>query len=110
MTGDRLDRLKTYIKKYQDMCEVCTYLLSDFMCILYILQSIIQLVSKAYGKDFKFPKQHWVSHVIEEIEMKGAMTHCSARPGEGFFQEVRQAYDQTNKRNEDIQVFYIVFV
>lgn len=41
---------------------------------------------------------------MEEIRMKGALTHCSARPGESFFQEVRQAYEQTNKRDEDIQV------
>lgn len=64
----------------------------------------IKLVSRAHKKDFKFPKQHWVARVEEEIQMKGAMTHCSAHPGELFFQEVRQAYEQTNKQNEDVQV------
>ena len=32
--------------------------------------------------------------------MKGTMTHCSARLDESFFQEVRQMYEQTDKRNQ----------
>jgi len=61
-------------------------------------------VSEEHGKDFKFYKQHAVVHVIEDIEQKGATNNFNTRPGEGFLQEVEEAYNQTNKKNADIQV------
>ena len=63
-----------------------------------------QLVSQQYGKNFNFYKQHAISHVIEDIRQKGATPNFSTRLGEGFQQEVAEAYDQTNKRNPDRQV------
>lgn len=65
---------------------------------------VSQKVSQEYGKDFCFYKQHAASHVIEDIEQKGATNNFSTRPGEGFIQEVNEAYKQTNKRNADQQV------
>jgi hypothetical protein len=61
-------------------------------------------VSQVHSKDFNFYKQHAVCHVIEDIEQKGTTNNLNTRPGEGFFQEVGEAYDQTNKKNADIQV------
>lgn len=58
-----------------------------------------------HKKDFKFYKQHAVSHVIEDIEQKGTTNNFSTRPGEGFLQEVKEAYGQTNNKNADVQVF-----
>jgi hypothetical protein len=66
--------------------------------------SHIQLVSREYKKDFGFYKQHAISHVIEDIVQKGTTDNFSTRPGEGFIQEVNEAYGQTNKRNADAQV------
>ena len=63
-----------------------------------------QLVSQQYGKNFNFYKQHAISHVIEDIREKGATPNFSTRMGEGFQQEVAEAYNQTNKRNPDHQV------
>lgn len=61
-------------------------------------------MSNVHGKDFKFYKQHAVSHVVEDIEEKGTTNNFNTRPGEGFFQEVEEAYEQTNKKNADVQV------
>jgi hypothetical protein len=41
-------------------------------------------VTEKYGKSFTFYKQHWISHVIEDIEEKGTTDNYVARPGEGF--------------------------
>jgi hypothetical protein len=57
-----------------------------------------------HGKDFRFYKQHAVGHVVEDIEQKGTMNNYNMRPDEGFFQEVEEAYSQTNMKNEDLQV------
>lgn len=61
-----------------------------------------------YGKSFSFYKQHWISHVIEDIEEKGATDNYVARPGEGFHQEVQEAWDQTNNKNTDKQVCFFI--
>lgn len=63
-----------------------------------------QLVTKKYNKSFQFFKQHAASHVIDDIKEKGTTGNYSTRPGEGFLQEVEEAYNQTNKRNPDMQV------
>jgi len=65
---------------------------------------VSQKVSQEYGKDFRFYKQHAISHVVKDIEQKGTTDNFSTRPGEGFIQEVNEAYKQTNKRNADRQV------
>ncbi|KAK6966673.1 hypothetical protein R3P38DRAFT_2815922 [Favolaschia claudopus] len=57
---------------------------------------IMKKVSDEYGKNFNFPKQHATSHVIQDIRTKGTTNHFSTRPGEGFQQEAREAYNQTN--------------
>ncbi|KAJ7769544.1 hypothetical protein B0H14DRAFT_3116658 [Mycena olivaceomarginata] len=53
-------------------------------------------VADVYGKNFDFFKQHAVSHVVSGIWDKGTTNHGSTRPGEGFQQEAREAYKQTN--------------
>ncbi|KAJ7764182.1 hypothetical protein DFH07DRAFT_770589 [Mycena maculata] len=52
-------------------------------------------VSKHFGKDFNFFKQHAASHVRDTRD-KATTDHGSACPGEGFQQEVLKAYLQTN--------------
>lgn len=63
-----------------------------------------QKVSKEYGKNFAFFKQHYVSHVISDIRQKGTTDNLSTRPGEGFQQEAAEAYAQTNKKKAEKQV------
>jgi hypothetical protein len=43
-------------------------------------------------------------HVIDDIRRKGATKNFSTRPGEGFQQEVRETYNQTNFRELQVQV------
>jgi hypothetical protein len=61
-------------------------------------------VSKEQGKSFDFYKQHYVSHIIEDIRRKGTTDNTSTRPGEGFQQEAAEAYKQTNKKSAEKQV------
>jgi hypothetical protein len=68
-----------------------------------------QKVTEKYGKNFTFYKQHWISHVIEDIEEKGTTDNYVARPGEGFHQEVQEAWDQTNNKDTDKQVYLCHF-
>ncbi|KAK6984567.1 hypothetical protein R3P38DRAFT_2575663, partial [Favolaschia claudopus] len=75
MPESRLDRLATFIKDYEFWCSG---------------------ISDEYGKNFNFSKQHATSHVIQDIRTKGTTNHFSTRPGEGFQQEAREAYNQTN--------------
>jgi hypothetical protein len=63
-----------------------------------------QKVSKEHGKNFNFFKQHYVSHIIEDIRRKGTTDNTSTRPGEGFQQEAAEAFKQTNKKRAEKQV------
>ncbi|KAJ7754718.1 hypothetical protein B0H14DRAFT_2219703, partial [Mycena olivaceomarginata] len=60
-------------------------------------------VTVEYGKDFDFPKQHTVAHIIDDLreKLKGTTNHQTTRLGEGFHQEVKEAYAQTNGKDED---------
>lgn len=50
-------------------------------------------------------------HLPFDLRMKGSTDNYSTRPGEGFQQEVQQAFDQTNFRNTDSQAcVHIVLV
>lgn len=65
---------------------------------------IFQRVSAEYGKNFDFLKQHLVTHAIQDIEQKGTLDNYDTRVGEGFHQEVQEAYAQTNCKNTEPQV------
>ncbi|KAJ7201091.1 hypothetical protein GGX14DRAFT_659051 [Mycena pura] len=67
-------------------------------------QKYCERVKNEYDKDFNFYKQHAMAHVVEDITEKGAPPGYSTRPGEGFHQEVKEAFDQTNFRNTDPQL------
>lgn len=43
-------------------------------------------------------------HALADLRWKGCIDNYSTRPGEGFQQEVKQAYHQTNYKNVEIQV------
>ncbi|KAJ7826690.1 hypothetical protein B0H14DRAFT_3722265 [Mycena olivaceomarginata] len=47
---------------------------------------------------------HACAHVIPDIEDKGPPAGYSTRPGEGFHQEVKEAFNQTNFKNTDPQL------
>ncbi|PPQ88862.1 hypothetical protein CVT25_009588 [Psilocybe cyanescens] len=64
----------------------------------------VQKVTKEYGKNFQFPKQHWISHVALDIQQKGTTNNMSTHPGEGFQQEAAEAYKQTNKKKAEKQM------
>jgi hypothetical protein len=63
-----------------------------------------QKVTEKYKKSFNFYKQHWVNHIVDDIRNKGTTDNYVARPGEGFHQEVKEAWDQTNCKDTDQQV------
>lgn len=95
-------RLKGYIKKYEHFCTVCHLVLSNrgLQLISY------QKVAEKYGKNFDFPKQHASAHIIDDLREKGTTNHHTTRLGEGFHQEVKEAYAQTNGKDEDSQVSF----
>ncbi|KAF8576359.1 hypothetical protein K439DRAFT_1288195, partial [Ramaria rubella] len=80
-----------------------------------ILPCIVQLLptsspfklSDLYGKDFNFPKQHAPAHLGYDIVNKGATNNYGTRVGEGFQQEVQQAYIQTNGKKVEGQMITI---
>ncbi|KAH9970785.1 hypothetical protein BGW80DRAFT_1438007 [Lactifluus volemus] len=86
MTDRRLDRLKELIMDYEKYC---------------------MKVSKEFNKSFDFFKQHYVSHIISDIQQKGTTDNTSTRPGEGFQQEAAEAYKQTNKKQAENQMVRI---
>jgi len=103
MTDRRLKYLEGLIKDYERYCSVCGIFLLLSLGPL-ILQLHRQKVSKEYGKNFDFFKQHYVSHVILDIQQKGTTDNTSTRPGEGFQQEATEAYKQTSKKEAEKQV------
>ncbi|KAF8584403.1 hypothetical protein K439DRAFT_1646930 [Ramaria rubella] len=82
----KIQRMKGYLESYGYWCEK----LSDL-----------------YGKDFNFPKQHALAHLEYDIVNKGATNNYSTRVGEGFQQEVQQAYVQTNGKRVEGQMVTI---
>ncbi|KAG2148877.1 hypothetical protein DEU56DRAFT_729847 [Suillus clintonianus] len=83
MTEDRIQRLQGYIKTYMDYCS---------------------RVSTQYEKNFDFLKQHLTTHIIPDIRQKGTLDNYDTRVGEGFHQEVQEAYKQTNCKNTEPQM------
>lgn len=77
------------------------FLIPQFECWLMV---DCQLVAKQYGKSFDFPKQHGITHVVDDIQTKGSTGNQSTRPGEGSIQEVKQQYQRTNCRAVEKQV------
>ncbi|KAJ7651825.1 hypothetical protein B0H17DRAFT_1269904 [Mycena rosella] len=82
-TDERITRLRGYIKKYEKFCS---------------------RVATEYGKNFNFPKQHATAHAIDDLREKGTTNHHTTPLGQGFHQEVKTAYAQTNGKNEDAQL------
>ncbi|KAG1789218.1 hypothetical protein EV424DRAFT_1550329 [Suillus variegatus] len=83
MTEDRIKRLRGYIKTYMDYCSH---------------------VSTQYNKNFDFLKQHLTTHIIPDIRQKGTLDNYETRVGEGFHQEVQEAYKQTNCKDTEPQM------
>ncbi|KAJ7082343.1 hypothetical protein C8R43DRAFT_1092786 [Mycena crocata] len=81
-TEERITRLNGYIKNYEKLCSK---------------------VTQEYGKNFDWPKQHFTGHIVDDLREKGTTNHHTTRLGEGFHQEVKQVYAQTNGKNEDAQ-------
>ncbi|KAJ6470380.1 hypothetical protein C8R45DRAFT_1165958 [Mycena sanguinolenta] len=84
ITEQQTTRLRKYMARYEKYCK--------------------QRVSAEYGKDFAYYKQHACTHVIPDIHDKGPPVGYSTRPGEGFHQEVKEAFNQTNFKNTDPQL------
>ncbi|KAK7015802.1 hypothetical protein R3P38DRAFT_3321610 [Favolaschia claudopus] len=86
MPERRLQRLDELIKDYERRCSS---------------------VANKYGKNFDFFKQHSVNHVVNDLRERGTTNHGSTRPGEGFQQEAREAYEQTNGKDVAPQMNHI---
>jgi hypothetical protein len=78
----------------------------DFPLSIATLFMIIltQQISDRYDKNFNYPKHHTLIHLSSDLRRKAATDNYTTRPGEGFQQEVQQAYDQTNFRDVESQV------
>ncbi|KAJ7827364.1 hypothetical protein B0H14DRAFT_3720925 [Mycena olivaceomarginata] len=72
--------------------------------LIHCLRAYQRHVSKKYGKDFDFFKQHATSHIVDGIFQKGTANHGSTRPGEEFQQEATEAYNQTSFKNVAAQM------
>lgn len=48
-------------------------------------------------------------HALADLRRKGCIDGYSTRPGEGFQQEVKQAYRQTNFKSVEAQVKYLIY-
>ncbi|KAK7002081.1 hypothetical protein R3P38DRAFT_2557403, partial [Favolaschia claudopus] len=55
-------------------------------------------------KNFKFPKQHFLVHALDDVRTKGVLRNGTTRTGEGTHREVKQHYRQTNMRNAEAQI------
>ncbi|KAK6996123.1 hypothetical protein R3P38DRAFT_3287864 [Favolaschia claudopus] len=88
-----------YIEEYEKWCKVWPSFYFLLVADLYFKR-----VSEDYGKNFKFPKQHFLIHALDDVRMKGVLRNGTTRTGEGTHQEVKQHYAQTNKRNTEAQI------
>ncbi|KIJ29756.1 hypothetical protein M422DRAFT_188008, partial [Sphaerobolus stellatus SS14] len=70
-------------------------------------QKICSQLSLQFGKNYNYPKHHNLVHLPEDLRAKGSTVNYTTRPGEGFQQEVQQAYDQTNFKNTEPQMTQI---
>ncbi|KIJ30554.1 hypothetical protein M422DRAFT_267894 [Sphaerobolus stellatus SS14] len=61
-------------------------------------------IAQQHGKNYNYPKHHSLMHLPEDLRAKATTENYSTRPGEGFQQEVQQAYNQTNFRNAESQM------
>ncbi|KIJ23362.1 hypothetical protein M422DRAFT_276077 [Sphaerobolus stellatus SS14] len=59
------------------------------------------------GKKYDYSKHHNLVHLPEDLRAKGSTINYTTRPGEGFQQEVQQAYNQTNFKNTETQMTQI---
>ncbi|KAK7020981.1 hypothetical protein R3P38DRAFT_3397478 [Favolaschia claudopus] len=57
-------------------------------------------VSEDYDKNFKFPKQHYLIHALDDVRLKGVLRNGTTRTGEGIHQENKQI----SIRDEDQEV------
>ncbi|KIJ43728.1 hypothetical protein M422DRAFT_169582, partial [Sphaerobolus stellatus SS14] len=64
-------------------------------------------LSNEYNKNYNYPKHHFLMHLPWDLRAKASTDNYTTRPGEGFQQEVQQAYDQTNFRNTEPQMVRI---
>ncbi|KAK6984149.1 hypothetical protein R3P38DRAFT_3232422 [Favolaschia claudopus] len=76
MTTSRQTVAQQYIEEYEQWCK---------------------RVSENYGKNFKFPKQHFLVHALDDVRMKGVLRNGTTRTGEGTHQEI-------SVRDEDQEV------
>ncbi|KIJ33594.1 hypothetical protein M422DRAFT_264356 [Sphaerobolus stellatus SS14] len=64
-------------------------------------------LSNEYNKNYNYPKHHFLMHLPWDLRSKASTDNYTTRPGEGFQQEVQQAYDQTIFRNTEPQMVRI---
>ncbi|KAJ7647440.1 hypothetical protein FB45DRAFT_1019687 [Roridomyces roridus] len=85
-TKTRLDLLDSMIAEYESICLE---------------------INDEFGKDFRFLKQHMLSHASADIRAKGATRNTTTRVGEGFQQEVSAMYKKTNGKRAEHQISVI---
>ncbi|KAF8527226.1 hypothetical protein JB92DRAFT_3081531 [Gautieria morchelliformis] len=79
----QLNKLQEYLQEYKDYCKE---------------------VQELYGKVFNFSKQHALVHLTYDIIHKGSTINYDTLVGEGFQQEVKQAYHLTKFKKVEEQM------
>ncbi|KIJ48583.1 hypothetical protein M422DRAFT_162395 [Sphaerobolus stellatus SS14] len=67
-------------------------------------RDILKRLGKDYNKNYNYPKHHFLKHLPFDLRSKASTDNYTTRPGEGFQQEVQQAFDQTNFRDTEPQM------
>ncbi|EIM79745.1 uncharacterized protein STEHIDRAFT_116235 [Stereum hirsutum FP-91666 SS1] len=79
----RMERLQRFIREYGKQCDK---------------------LGDQYDKNFNFLKQHATVHLPSSIRYGGTTINSTTRIGEGFQQEIAQAYRLTNCRDTEKQI------
>ncbi|EJD44286.1 hypothetical protein AURDEDRAFT_65386, partial [Auricularia subglabra TFB-10046 SS5] len=61
-------------------------------------------VTRKYGKQFNFLKQHMTAHVVDDIRQTGSLSNKTTRINEAYQQEARAQYETTNFKNAEQQM------
>jgi hypothetical protein len=61
------------------------------------------------GKNWAFPKMHWIEHAFDDIEAKGATRNYNTKPNEKLHGPLKKAFARTNGKDIVNQVCYISF-
>ncbi|KIJ40358.1 hypothetical protein M422DRAFT_256913 [Sphaerobolus stellatus SS14] len=100
-------RLLGILRTIAGLCPVSKEHIKYFEECLPKYEELCTRLSNEYNKNYNYPKHHFLMHLPWDLRTKASTDNYTTRAGEGFQQEVQQAYDQTNFRNTEPQIVRI---